>query len=80
MVPAPIERTELRGHRQPIGKSAALTEGSRNSTHAHYARELGNSTRTGLGEGLLVHLSPPMRVSISFRSVPNDPYVDVLNQ
>ncbi|HTQ83891.1 MAG TPA: hypothetical protein VMI47_11555, partial [Pseudolabrys sp.] len=26
MVAAPIERGEVRGHRQPIGKSAALTE------------------------------------------------------
>ena len=27
MVPAPIERSQLRGHRQQIGKSAALTVG-----------------------------------------------------
>jgi len=29
MVAAPIERGEVRGHRQPIGKSAALTEAQR---------------------------------------------------
>jgi len=28
MVAAPIERGEVRGHRQPIGKSAALIEGA----------------------------------------------------
>ena len=28
MVPAPIERREVRGHRQQIGKSAALTVGA----------------------------------------------------
>jgi hypothetical protein len=28
MAMAPVERSQLRGHRQQIGKSAALTEGA----------------------------------------------------
>ena len=42
MVPAPVERSEVRGHRQQIGKSAALTVGCHEVDRVGFVQDSGS--------------------------------------